>query len=49
MTKIVLDQVAAPFVGACYNKLSQRERTVVDFLLGIDVLEVIGNKITKRS
>ena len=48
MTRIVLDQIAKPFHMACYTKLTSREREVVDFLCGIDVLEIHGNKVIKR-
>lgn len=48
MTKIVLDQVAKPFHGALYSKLTSREREIVDFLLGIDALELHGNKLVTQ-
>lgn len=49
MSQIVLDQISRHFVGACYPKLNARERGVVDFLCGIDVLSIIGNKVCKGS
>lgn len=48
MTKIVLDQIAKPFHMALYSKLTSREREVVNFLCGIDVLEIQGNRVIKR-
>lgn len=48
MTAIVLQQVSKPFIGACYNKLTTREQDVVNFLVGIDVLVIEGNKVKGR-
>jgi len=49
MTAIVLDQIAKPFHQTCYSKLTHREQEIVNFLVGIDVLVITGNKVTKRS
>ncbi len=49
MSQIVLDQISRHFVGCCYPKLTVRERGVVDFLCGIDVLSIVGNKVTKGA
>jgi hypothetical protein len=48
MSAIIISKLASIFDGACYNKLNSRERNVVDFLLGIDALELVGNKLVAR-
>lgn len=49
MSQIVLDQISQHLVGTCYPKLTCRERAIVDFLCGIDVLHINGNKVCKGA
>jgi len=48
MTAIVLTQIARPFNKACYSKLTSREQEIVNFLVGIDVLVIEGNRVMVR-
>jgi len=48
MSQIIIDQITVHLDGACYNKLTHRERAIADFLLGIDALVLNGNKLNKR-
>lgn len=40
MSAIITAEIAKHFVGVYYSRLTTRERGVVDFLMGLDVLKL---------
>ena len=40
MSAIVTAEIAKHFCGVYYSRLTSRERAIVDFLMGLDVLKL---------